>query len=102
MKNFIIGLKQLIVNNIVKIKGIHKFLSTTTELEMYTNWKQDTRTLYSVFFGWLLENLWYGLIISVSLIMFNVQFRWYLPFTIASLYWICLDTIDRITKIIRK
>lgn len=84
-----------------KVKNLHRILNTTTESQLIENWRSNDRTLYTMFIGWLLENIYYGLIISIALISFGVSIRWYYPVTIGLLKWVCLDLIKQITKVIR-
>ena len=102
MKTFINQLKHKGIELKDSVKDIHYFLSNTKQGDMYKIWKTEDRTLYSMFFGWLLENIWYGLLITISLIIFGINIKRYYPFVIACLYWLCLDTIDKITQTIRR
>ena len=102
IKTFINGCRHKVKLYKDKVISIHTFLNTTTESSMYKNWKTTDRNLYFMFFGWLLENLWYGLLISISLTIFGVSWKWYMPFTLATLYWLSIDTIKRITLVMRK
>jgi hypothetical protein len=102
IKNFINHLKHKYKVVITWLNDLHIFLGTATESRIYENWKTNERTLYSMFFGWLLETLLYGLIISIAIITFGIKFVWFYPLTIGLLIWVCIDIIDRITKTIRR
>lgn len=106
IKKFIIRLKHIVKVYIDKVISIHTFLKKTTEASMYENWKTTDRNLYSMFLGWLLENIiMIGSMITIGLwSLFGFHHGWYsflMPIMYGCLYWLFIESIKRISQAIR-
>jgi len=106
IKNFITQFKHIVKVYRDKVVSVHTFLKSTTEASMYQNWKTTDRNLYSMFLGWLLENIvMIGSIITIGLwSLFDYHHGWYsllMPVVYGCLYWLIIETIKRINQAIR-
>jgi len=81
-----------------KLKHYHKIILQTKESDLD---KKFDRNFYDIFTDWILEIIQYGTLLSISLIIFNIniiQFlAWIIPLGI--IRWLVFDTIKTYKQI---